>query len=241
MVLAGGAWRASSPGRSLRWVVRTSSGDPSSLSSRVGALAVVGGLLLAAAALTSGLAHGVLLWSVAPEGEGHPLSRPGAPRNRGGRRTPEETRFPQAPTRRRRPMLVRRCQRRVRKRSASTTTRVTSPVPTTRPPPTSRASTLKRWRRPSPMHRGRGHLERRPDAAGARVLELDPGADRRLARCERRLDGGTGGGLAPGEEVRRAEDRQRPGPDRCGRLGGADGEGEGGGDRVAHAGPSSST
>ena len=70
-----GALRASSRRRSLR-VVRTDFVRANRPRSGVGALAVVRGLLLAAATLASGLAHGVLLWSAPRRARAHPLRTP---------------------------------------------------------------------------------------------------------------------------------------------------------------------
>ena len=182
-------WRPRSP-RSRRTPERTPAKSPSRSAgdrqgyregSGVGALAVVGLLLLATAALASGLAHGVLL-----------IDRigPGAQRS-GCLELATHGRDPGPGS-----------------RSASTTTRVTSPEPTTLPsagvpggdgeavqPP---VDVRRRTRSPRPR--------RRPGwRPGARAGS----GCRRWSRPRRaRLDRGAGGRLAPGQQPRRAEHRQ---------------------------------
>ena len=148
--------------------------------SGVGALAVVGLLLLATAALASGLAHGDLLVDRSTSVSG---AQPDG-------------------------------EIRARNRSVSTTTRVTSPEATTLPSEVCRAATVNRCSRPSTYAVVARHLDLGADRAGGEVLELDPGADRRLALGEGRLDLGAGGRLAPREQPRRAEDGEAAGADR---------------------------
>ena len=177
--------------------------------SGVGALAVVRALLLASAALAAGLAHGVLLVdrvcrpSSAP-GEG-PSGHPLKPRARGDRQSGH------------------RAQSRARNRSASTTTRVTSPVATTLPG-AGRAVDVpggdgEAVQPPVDVRRARRSPRPRwPTGLAARCSSCDAGADAGRALGQRRLDRGAGGGLAPREQPRGAQHGQAAradAPPRC--------------------------
>ena len=115
---------------------------------------------------------------------------------------------------------------RARNCSRSTTTRVTSPWPTTRPSEACDAATWNRTSRPS-TYTGL-HLERLPHRARGEVLEGDARADTGLLRGQRVRERGAGGRLAPGQQPRGAEDGEVAGAHGGGRVGVGDGEPQGG-------------